>query len=226
VTKNADLDPLQKTALTQAASELRKTFTLYEADAGGLLSNLTAFNKKCASTPLADNNSQHAARKDFDPIAETIRGLLKQVDSLYKLAAHVADLGSLLGANESVSVAYDRRATLRVVKKLDEVRNTAVEQLKRAVYIHRQVAWLQDRFPNAMFADVPGLVKLVNRKDIEVADWSLTPGRYVGVAPPEVDEDFDLEQTLRDIHTELVDLNKEAIELAGKIQENFGVLGI
>jgi hypothetical protein len=31
---------------------------------------------------------------------------------------------------------------------------------------------------------------------------------------------------MRDIHTELNDLNKEAMELAAKIQENFGGLGI
>ncbi len=31
--------------------------------------------------------------------------------------------------------------------------------------------------------------------------------RYVGVALPEMDEDFDFEQTLRDIHVELADLN-------------------
>jgi len=66
----------------------------------------------------------------------------------------------------------------------------------------------------------------VSRKDIEAADWSLTPGRYVGVAQAEVDEDFDFEQTLRDIHSELVDLNKEAAELAAKIQENFEELGV
>ena len=47
------------------------------------------------------------------------------------------------------------------------------------------------------------------------------PGRYVGVAPPEVDEDFDFEQALRDIHVELADLNQEAAGLAAKIQENF-----
>ena len=63
-------------------------------------------------------------------------------------------------------------------------------------------------------------------RQIEAADWSLTPGRYVGVAPPEEDEDFDFEQTLRDIHVELADLNKEAVELAAKIQENFEELGI
>jgi type I restriction enzyme M protein len=73
---------------------------------------------------------------------------------------------------------------------------------------------------------VPGLVKLVDRKDIEAADWSLTPGRYVGVAPPEEDDDFDFEETLRDIHTELGDLDKEATELAAKIRENFEELGV
>ena len=121
--------------------------------------------------------------------------------------------------------AYDRRATGRLVKQLDEERKAAVEQLKHAVYFHRQVTWLQDRFPKAELQAVPGLVKLVDRKEIEAADWSLTPGRYVGVAPPEEDEDFDFEQTLRDIHTELADLNKEAAELAAKIQENFEELG-
>ena len=116
--------------------------------------------------------------------------------------------------------------TGRLVKQLDEERKAAVEQLKHAAYFHRQVAWLQDRFPKAELEAVPGLVKLVDRKEIEAADWSLTPGRYVGVAPPEEDEDFDFEQTLRDIHTELADLNKEAAELAAKIQENFEELGI
>jgi type I restriction enzyme M protein len=69
------------------------------------------------------------------------------------------------------------------------------------------------------------LVRLVDRKDIEAADWSLTPGRYVGIAPPDEDEDLDFEETLRDIHTELADLNKEAADLAAKIQENFEELG-
>ena len=151
---------------------------------------------------------------------------MKQVDLLYKLAARVVDLGSGLPPDDAISANYDRRATGRLVKQLDEERKSAVEQLKRAIYFHRQVAWLQDRFPNAALVAVPGLVKLVDRKDIEAADWSLTPGRYVGVAPPEEDEDFDFEQTLRDIHTELGDLNKEATELAARIQENFEELGV
>jgi len=73
---------------------------------------------------------------------------------------------------------------------------------------------------------VPGLCKVVTRADIEAADWSLTPGRFVGVAPAEVDEDFDFEQTLRDIHLELADLNRESVDLALRIQTNFEELGV
>ena len=47
----------------------------------------------------------------------------------------------------------------------------------------------------------------------------------MGVAPPEEDEDFDFEQTLKDIHTELADLDRDAAELAAKIQVNFEGLG-
>ena len=51
------------------------------------------------------------------------------------------------------------------------------------------------------------MVKLVDRAEIEANDWSLTPDRYVGVAPEEEDEDFDFEEALRDIHVESDDLN-------------------
>jgi type I restriction enzyme M protein len=77
-----------------------------------------------------------------------------------------------------------------------------------------------------VLCDVEGLVKLVGRSELEANDYSLTPGRYVGVAPEEVDEDFDFEVALRDIHLELEGLNDEAVELAGKIRENFLGLGV
>ncbi len=225
VAKHADLEAEKKQALADAVTELREAATLYETDAKKLLASLDAFGQKYANTLPDKNDAQHAARKAFDPNTEAIRGLVKQVDLLYKLAARVVDLAAELAADDAISTAYDRRTTGRLVKQLDEERKAAVDQLKHAVYFHRQVAWLHDRFPKAALEAVPGLVKLVDRAAIEAADWSLTPGRYVGVAPPEEDEDFDFEQTLRDIHTEPADLNKEAAEQAAKIQENFEELG-
>ena len=225
VSNRAELDSEKKQALADAAGELREAATLYEADRKNLLESLAAFGQKHAGALPSENGAQHAARQKFDPIAEAIRGLVKQVDLLYKLAARIVDLGGELAADDTVSAVHDRRATRRLVRQLDEGRKTAVEQLKHAVYFHRQALWLQDRFPEAELQAVPGLVKLVDRAKIEAAEWSLTPGRYVGVAPPEEDEDFDFEETLRDIHTELADLNKEAVKLAARIEGNFEELG-
>ena len=220
-TKNGNLEDDKKQLPADAATEIREAASLYESDRKKLLANLHTFGQKCAKALPDKNDTQHAARKAFDPIAEAIRGLVKQVDLLYKLAARVADLGAELAVDDVMSAAYDRRATAKLLRQLDEERKTTVEQLKQAVYFHRQVAWLQDRFPKAELEAIPGLVKLVDRKEIQTADWNLSPGRHVGVAPPEEDEDFDFEQNLRDIHTELADLNKEALELAAKIQKNF-----
>src|SRR3990172_959024 len=151
--------------------------------------------------------------------------LVKDVDLVFKLAARVVDAAEK-DASAKENESWDGRAIGKLEKELDAQRKEAVEQLKAAAYFERQAHWLLSRFPDAKLVAVPGLVKLVDRKDIEAADWSLTPGRYVGVAPPEVDEDFDFEQTLSDIHVELADLNKEAAALAKTIQRNFEGLGI
>jgi type I restriction enzyme M protein len=225
VAQHAELDTQKKQVLAQAVTELCEAVTLYERDGGKLVTLLHAFDQRYAEALPSENEAQHAVRKAFEPNAEAIRGLIKQVDLLYKLTTRVADLGSDLATDETILVSYDRRVTGRLIKQLDEQRKVAVEQLRQVINFHRHVVWLQDRFPEAKLQAIPGLVKVVDRKEIEAADWSLTPGRYVGVAPPQDDEDFDFEQTLRDIHTELADLNKEAGELAAKIQENFGELG-
>jgi type I restriction enzyme M protein len=54
----------------------------------------------------------------------------------------------------------------------------------------------------------------------ETNDWSQTPGRYMG-APEEEDGNHDFEETLREIHVELEDLNTEAVELAARIKQNY-----
>jgi type I restriction enzyme M protein len=226
VAKHTEVDAEKKQVLANAVTELRELTALYGVDTKKLLAGLHAFGQKYVNALLDKNDAQHTARKAFDPIAEVIRGLIKQVDLLYKLAARVVEIGAELAVDDLVAASFDRRAAGRLVKRLDDERKAAVEQLRHAVYFHRQVAWLQDRFPRAEMQAVLGLVKVVDRAEIAAADWSLTPGRYVGVAPPEEDEDFDFEQTLRDIHLELADLNKDATELAAKVQENFEGLGI
>lgn len=220
------IDADLKQPLTDTVAELAETMVAYEADQKSLVEDLAIFGKQTAKSSADNNHDQHTAREALDPMAERIRGLVKQVDLNYKLAARAAQLALELAGEEEAKEYHDRRAASRRIKQLDEERKAAVEQLKLVVYFHRQIHWLQDRFSDAEFAAVPGLCKAVTRAEIEAADWSLTPGRYVGVAPPEEDEDFDFEQTLRDIHVELADLNSEAAELAARIQQNFEELGL
>lgn len=210
-------------ALADVLAEWTAAAAAYSTDRAALLGGLAGFAKQL---PPPDNAPQHFARQGFDPLAEALRGLVRQIDLLAKLAARAAQLAQELASEEVASEFFDRRASSKLIKQLDAARQSAVEQLKAAGYLHRQIAWLQERFPQAAVQDVPGLCKVVSRAEIEVADWSLTPGRYVGVAPAEVDADFDFEQSLRDIHLELADLNREAVELAARIQEGFVGLGV
>ena len=163
-----------------------------------------------------DNAGLHDVAKTFSPLAETSRDLVKQIDLLYKLVAQVVDICEKeLSAKKST--AWPTREINRELKALDAARQGAVRQLLRVRYFYKQAHWLQVRFPKAELQDVPGLVKLVDRAEIAANDWSLTPGRYVGVAPEEVDEDFDFEVALREIHVELLELNLEASDLSERV---------
>lgn len=159
------------------------------------------------------------------PLAEQSRDLIKELDLLYKLATRLIDTSEKeYSAKESA--AWVNRDITRARKAVDEARGLAVVQLKQVRYFWKQAHWLTERFPEAKLIDVEGLVKLVDIKEIENNDWSLTPGRYVGIAPEDVDEDFDFEETLREIHVELEDLNTEAVTLAATIKKNFEELGV
>jgi type I restriction enzyme M protein len=103
---------------------------------------------------------------------------------------------------------------------LEEPRIFLSELFHKIRYFIRQADWLLVRFPEGKLRDVEGLVKLVSRKELKENDYSLTPGRYVGVAPEE-EEDYDFTEKLNEIHIELADLNKEATQLAKQIQKNF-----
>lgn len=92
--------------------------------------------------------------------------------------------------------------------------------LHETEYFYKQAHWLTSRFPKGVYTDVEGLCKVVSRAEIEAKDWSLSPGRYVGVDAA-TDDDFDYEERLAEIHIELDGLNEEAVKLASLISENY-----
>jgi type I restriction enzyme M protein len=70
------------------------------------------------------------------------------------------------------------------------------------------------------YADVPGLCKAASIGEIEQQDWSLNPGRYVGVAAGEGISDEDFKARLGTLNEELLALNEMARKLEGVIAEN------
>lgn len=79
---------------------------------------------------------------------------------------------------------------------------------------------LAEHFPTAEYEDVPGLCKVATRAEIARQDYSLNPGRYVGIAARPEDEDFDFQARLTELNEELEQLNAEAHELEAQIAEN------
>jgi type I restriction enzyme M protein len=69
------------------------------------------------------------------------------------------------------------------------------------------------------------MCKLVNRAEIADNDYSLSPGRYVGVVD-QIDHDFDYETEMGNIKEELKELNADANVLADQIQTNLNELGL
>lgn len=158
-------------------------------------------------------------------LAETSHDLITLVDLISKLANRLYETCEKDGQAKE-SDLWSGREINRILKETEEIRSNLVSDLKQVKYFWKQAHWLVDRFPEGKYQDVEGLVKLVSRSEIEANDWGLTPGRYVGVAPEEIDEEFDFEEALRDIHIELEGLNAESAELAKTIQKNFLELGI
>ena len=213
-----DPDPLVETW-----TELTSAQATLSADSEEFTSEVVARAadwEKSGNVGARDNDTLNAAREDLHDMAERCRDLTKQIDLAAKLAGRAVDI-SVRELDARRSNHWANRDINMARKALEIERANAVEVLRQTRYLVLQADWLQDHFPKAELRDVEGLVKLVARNEIEAHDWSLTPGRYVGVAPEEEDEGFDFENVLRSIHIDLQELNEEATELAARIARNF-----
>lgn len=112
-------------------------------------------------------------------------------------------------------------ANSRLLKSLSAALSDHKELLKQelADYKQRIKDWssLRENFPNDQYQDVEGLCKIVSRDEVEENDYSLTPGRYVGYSV-QVDDDFDYEERMKSIKSELLNLQSSSNELMDLIQ--------
>jgi type I restriction enzyme M protein len=83
---------------------------------------------------------------------------------------------------------------------------------------------IAEAFPEGQYRDVPGLCKVATRDEIKEQDWSLNPGRYVGVAPGQHVENEEFKSKLEALQEELEELNAEAAQLQARIAQNVAEL--
>lgn len=218
--KNNDIEKDKAKSFKKRLDELKDNIVLYKKDLEKFLNSLKKYLNKYSRNIPIDNTNQIKVNDAFNSVSEEIKVIIKQIDSTYKQITGIIDFAEKeLDAKDFEE--WEGREIYKLKKGIEELRKISFEQLRLSSYFHKQITWLQSKFPKAKLENIEGLVKLVNRKEIEDCDWSLTPGRFVGVAKEPVDEDFDFEETMKEIHDEISILNEESVKLAKIINRNF-----
>jgi type I restriction enzyme M protein len=148
------------------------------------------------------NQRQRALAGTFAPFFTSVHQMLKVIDR--KVRHFEKEHGN---SKEGKAVKA----------QLDELH----KEIKEAEYFFTHTRWLQDRFPEARYEDVTGLCKLATLEEVREQDYSLNPGRYVGVVIEEdgkTEEEF-IEEILA-LNDELNKLNIEAGKLEAVIDIN------
>jgi type I restriction enzyme M protein len=181
------------------------------------------------TTDLSTHVGQMALQTSLDALGPKLKAVAKTLEARHKQWLKLLDIAEK-GLRARQSKAFDgkaareaKRALLAADAKKNEdatVRDAVLDALKQGAYFIHQVHWLHSRFPHAVFADVPGLCKAVSLNEIAANDYSLTPGRYVGVAAAAAQDEDDFAEKLREIHDELAELNDKAAGLARGIAGN------
>lgn len=163
------------------------------------------------------NTAQHALRAQFTPFFSGLHAAVKALDKAIR---------EMDKRKAEAAKADGKRATAnRQTKGVKAAVQALHDELKAAELYYQHVSWLQDRFPKAAYEDVTGLCKLASREEIAEQDWSLNPGRYVGVV---IEEDGKTEEEfLADIaeqQTELESLTAEAHALEATLAKNLAAI--
>jgi len=135
----------------------------------------------------AKNKAQHQLREAFDPFFAALHEGLKQLDKIVR--QHEKQQA------EQAQKDGKRGATDRKTKALKTALEALHKQVKNAEIFYQHIHWLQERFPKAEYEDVTGLCKLATPQEVQEQEYSMNPGRYVGVV---IEEDGKTEEEFLD----------------------------
>lgn len=85
---------------------------------------------------------------------------------------------------------------------------------------HGSSEMMRETFPQGHYADVLGLCKKATVEEVGIQNWSLNPGRYVGIAPGQKVSDEDFTEKVQTLNEKLQTLNLRARELEQEIASN------
>lgn len=156
-------------------------------------------------------------REAYDPFFSALHDGLKQLDKTVR--QHEKQQAEQAQA-EGKRITTDRK-TRALKSALEELH----KEVRNAEILYQHIHWLQERFPKAEYEDVIGLCKLANQAEIKEQEYSLNPGRYVGVVIEEdgkTEEEFVAE--LLKHRDELRFLNNTAHNLEKDIIANLNLI--
>ncbi len=212
-------------AETQHQKALKEQFETLNGHYKTLATNLKKLASELKNDDLAiaetiDFN-QFANPEQAKDIFETFEKPAPKVYELIKeLEAEIVKtqgLASLTKKEISAKMKPFKEKLNKLNKPLKAYQTGTAEFLKEAKQRIGDWKELLKWFPENKYVDVEGLCKIVDLDEIEENDYSLTPGRYVGYSI-QIDEDFDYKARMKEIHSELAELNKEANDLMNQIQ--------
>lgn len=179
-----------------ALAQLEKTYSKVERVDPNALSD---------SDVARHNRAQHKLRAAFDPFFAALHDGLKHLDKVVR--AHEKALAA-------EAAAEGKRATAdRKTKALKQALEALHAEVKNAESCFGHIRWLQERFPEAAYEDVTGLCKLATPAEVEEQEFSLNPGRYVGVV---IEEDGKTEEEFVEAMEQSADELKQLSETAQK----------
>ena len=145
------------------------------------------------------------------------RNVFTQVDRAHRKFSdeQIKNLGIISRLYEG-----DNQAFKDLIAEYKELAKSAPEssddkEVKTRAYYQAQIDWLMERFPKGEYQDVIGLckvAKLEGEDGIKDQDYSLNPGRYVGVV---IEDDGMTEEEFKE---KMLGLNKEYKTLAKETQ--------
>lgn len=197
------LEVLDDAAGMEAVGELVKQWTALDK----LEARYGKYRDKDASERSVDakNKAQQQLREAFDPFFAALHEGLKQLDKTVR--QHEKQLA------EDAQKDAKRAAPDRKTKALKSALEALHKEVKSAEIFYQHVHWLQERFPKAEYDDVTGLCKLAGTADLKEQDYSLNPGRYVGVV---IEEDGKSEE---EFITEILSIQGE-LKNSGAVVQN------